>query len=260
MTDHPAIEVSTFIEAPVDVVFSFFADPARFALWFEHGSQIRPGRGGEVVLKSPMGPPASGPILEWIPNRKVVFAFGHPEGSGMLPPGSTTVTVLFAEVAGGTKVTVLHEGLPTERDRAGAGGGWRAALGRLSSAAWSQLTAGHLERLADDWVAAWNETDGARRAEHVARCFAEDGEFCDQFTRLQGRHELHGWIGGVLAMMPGAALERAGPVQQLHAYSCWPWQVRKEGAVIARGVNYCDLTPELRWRRVVGFWTQTPAH
>src|SRR5204863_3275942 len=124
-----SIEVSTYIEAPVRTVFAFFADPAKFAQWFEHGSTIVPGRGGRIELKSPMAPPASGPIEVWEENRRIVFGFGHPEGSGMLPPASSTVTVTFSEERGGTRVTIRHAGIADGRMRAGAGGGWQAGIG-----------------------------------------------------------------------------------------------------------------------------------
>ena len=58
--------------------------------------------------------------------RTLVFTWGW-----ALSGGSTTVHLAFKPVAGGTELTLTHEGLPTPQDREGHGKGWNSALNKL---------------------------------------------------------------------------------------------------------------------------------
>jgi uncharacterized protein YndB with AHSA1/START domain len=58
--------------------------------------------------------------------RALVFTWGW-----ALSGGSTTVRLAFKPVAGGTELTLTHEGLPTPEDREGHGKGWNSALNKL---------------------------------------------------------------------------------------------------------------------------------
>src|SRR5687768_9570375 len=127
----PNVEVAVVICAKPATVFRFFSDPARFAAWIGHGSAIQPKQGGTLALRSEHGPAAFGKITEWVENERITFTWGHEAGAG-LPPDSSTVTITFRAVAGGTEVRLVHSGLPGEA----AGGtqiGWRAHLGGLSN-------------------------------------------------------------------------------------------------------------------------------
>ena len=55
-----------------------------------------------------------------------------PEALGMPPktPGTTEVTVVLDEVDGGTRVTLIHAGVPAE---SGAARGWNAAFDKLAA-------------------------------------------------------------------------------------------------------------------------------
>ena len=249
------IEVSTHIEAPIDLVFSFFADPKRFQQWFDPGSAIEPGPRGTIEIRSQAGPPASGPIEQWEVNQRIVFRFGHPDGSGLLPPASSTVTVTFAEERGGTRVVIRHSGIADPAMRRGAAGGWQAGLGRLASACWGHRIGDRLSALVEAWSAAWGETDPAKRRALLESCFAEDGSFRDGYSRIDGREALTDWIGAVMGMMPGLRLEPTGPAQTIQGHLSWPWRVvGPDGAVVGAGHQYARLGPDLRFETSIGFW------
>lgn len=250
------IEVNTHIEAPIETVFSFFADPARFRQWFEHGSLIEPGPGGRVEIRSPMGPPATGPIEAWEPNRRIVFLFGHPEGSGMLPPASSTVTVTFAEERGGTRVSIRHSGIADEAMRRGAGSGWQAGLGRLAGACWRHRLGDRLPRLLEAWTKAWQEPDRHSRRALLAECFGERASFRDMFARIDDREALVDWIGGVQQMMPGLMMEPTAAAHAVQGHLTWPWRVvAPDGSVVGTGHQYAELGPDLLMAASIGFWT-----
>ena len=76
------------------------------------------------------GTPVRGRYRELDPPNGVAFTWGF-AGSDELPPGSSTVEVLFVPEAGGTRVEVVHSGLPPARRQRYAEG-WRKYLDRLA--------------------------------------------------------------------------------------------------------------------------------
>ena len=78
------------------------------------------------------GHPCAGATESWIRRTRVVFTWGF-AGSDELPPGSSTVEVRFSKEAGGTRVELVHRGLPPSRTVTHAAG-WRRFLDRLALA------------------------------------------------------------------------------------------------------------------------------
>src|SRR5206468_4791638 len=76
------------------------------------------------------GTPVRGRYQELDPPNRVVFSWGF-AGSDELPPGSSRVEVLLTSEAGGTRVEVVHTGLPASRAQ-GHTKGWRRYLDRLA--------------------------------------------------------------------------------------------------------------------------------
>src|SRR6185295_11811411 len=69
------------ILAPVDTVFRFFTDSARWASWWGAGSTIDATPGGRVLIRHPGGTEVTGEVLEIAPPKRIVFTYGNASGA-----------------------------------------------------------------------------------------------------------------------------------------------------------------------------------
>ena len=126
------IVATEHINAPPEVVFPYFTDPALIVTWIGDRAELDPQPGGLFSLD--MGDViARGTYLTIEPPHRVAFSWGIP-GSDTLPPGGSTVEVVLTPDGDDTIVTLTHRGLPPTHignHRAG----WEHRLGRLRLAA-----------------------------------------------------------------------------------------------------------------------------
>jgi uncharacterized protein YndB with AHSA1/START domain len=120
------------IEAPPEVVFAYFTDPALIVEWIGNRAELDPRPGG--VFSLDMGEVvARGAYIAVEPPHRVVFSWGI-SGSDTLPPGGSTVEVALTPDGDDTMVVLTHRGLPSshlDSHRAG----WEHRLVRLHVAA-----------------------------------------------------------------------------------------------------------------------------
>src|SRR5215471_4541703 len=129
------IRREVMIDAPPDVVFSFFTDPAKFILWLGRVAELDARPGGLFRVNVNGRDVVRGTFLEVVPPRRVVFTWGWEGKESAVPPGSTRVEITLApEGAGGTRLRLTHTGLP-EPSRGGHDEGWVHYLARLGVAA-----------------------------------------------------------------------------------------------------------------------------
>mgnify|MGYP003482314901 FL=1 len=127
------------IKAPPERVFNAWLNPQMFARIMKIGPDmdiadpvIDPRIGGRfsfLVKMSETDAPHSGTYLDITRHSRIAFTWESPystEGS--------TVTITFAEVPGGTDVTLNHVKFKSEDSRDGHFKGWTAILGNLDAA------------------------------------------------------------------------------------------------------------------------------
>lgn len=120
-----------FVEAPRDRVFKFFVDPEWLPRWLGVAAQLDPRPGGQFRFEVTRGEWCVGEYVHVEPPRKVAFTWGWENEMMNLPPGSSLVEVELTVEAGGTRLTLIHSGLP---DRDGLNlhaDGWSRYLDRL---------------------------------------------------------------------------------------------------------------------------------
>ncbi|MFE9655029.1 SRPBCC domain-containing protein [Micromonospora sp. NPDC006431] len=109
------IERTIQIDAPPEVVWRFFTDPARMARWLGP-ADLDPMPGGELTFQLTDGPGlvVRGHFTELRPYEKIAFTFGWEPTPGVpdLPPGSSQVEVTLSAQAGGTLLTLRHTSVP----------------------------------------------------------------------------------------------------------------------------------------------------
>jgi uncharacterized protein YndB with AHSA1/START domain len=134
MSAPPEIVREVMIAAPPAVVFPFFVDPEKMVAWKAVEANLDPRPGGTFRIDVTGHDVARGEYVEIDPPRRVVFTFGWEAGAPSVPPGSTTVEITLIPDGDGTRVRLVHRGVPDEI-RAGSAEGWDHYLPRLVIAA-----------------------------------------------------------------------------------------------------------------------------
>ena len=147
------------VQLPVDVdeAFALITQPERLRRWQTVSAYVDLRAGGDWRWTVTPGHVASGTFREVDPGRRVVFGWGW-DGSADLAPDSSVITITLEPAAGGTSVTLVHEGLTPEQE-VGHAEGWNHFLGRLEQAA-ATGDAGP-----DEWAAAPENLDQLVSAE-----------------------------------------------------------------------------------------------
>jgi uncharacterized protein YndB with AHSA1/START domain len=121
------------IDAPREIVFSYFSDPAKHILWQGTAAELDPRPGGRFRLTFAPGFVASGEYLDIDPPSRIRYTWGwEQEGSDVLPAGASTVEITLDEHDGETTVRLRHSGLPDPGMVEFHGHGWDECLTELA--------------------------------------------------------------------------------------------------------------------------------
>jgi uncharacterized protein (TIGR03086 family) len=140
---------SALLPVSPDEAFALITEPERLRRWQTVSAYVDLRAGGDYRWTITPGHVAAGTYSECEPGRRIVFGWGW-EGSDVLPPDASTVTVTIEPAGEGSKVTVVHEGLDEQQEK-GHAEGWDHYLERLEKLA----TAG--DAGPDEW--AWAPED-----------------------------------------------------------------------------------------------------
>jgi len=121
------------VMARPETIFSLLTDPSKIVRWKGTQAELDPRPGGIYRVQFNTQEIARGKYVDLVPNQRVVFTWGW-EGSGAVPPGSSTVEITLTRDGDGTIVTLEHRDLPEEA-RAKHLEGWDLYLNRLAIAA-----------------------------------------------------------------------------------------------------------------------------
>lgn len=132
--DTKAIEKVINIAARPETVFRLLTDPNEYIRWKGKLAQLEPRPGGTFRVDFQNDKDiAAGKFVEVVPGRRVVFTWGW-EGSEIVPPGSSTVEIDLEPDGQGTRLRLVHRGLP-EGAVASHTEGWDFFLPRLTNVA-----------------------------------------------------------------------------------------------------------------------------
>ena len=132
--DTKVIERTITIEASPETVFRLLTDPVEYVRWKGKLARLDPRSGGEFRVEfASTADIVVGRYVEIVPSRRVVFTWGW-EGNAMVPPGSSTVEIDLEAAGEGTRLRLVHRGLPHASVGTHAEG-WDYFLPRLSDVA-----------------------------------------------------------------------------------------------------------------------------
>ena len=114
-------------------------------------------------------------------------------------------------------------------------------------------------QIVERYLAAWNETDPAKRRALVDEVWAQDGRYTDPLGDARGRAEIDGLIGAVQQQFPGFVFTLGGAVDAHHDQARFTWHLgpaeAQEPVVI--GFDVAVLDGE-KLGRVYGFLDKVP--
>jgi uncharacterized protein YndB with AHSA1/START domain len=155
--DNTLVRTAVDVSAPPDIAFAVFTDG--IDRWWTRAHHVQSGElkeigvdphvGGRMWEENDSGDVCTwGRVLAWDPPR--TFAFSWLIGSDWAVPGpdaaGSRVTVTFAPIASGTRVTLVRDeldvhgpGWESVRDGVGSDGGWPAGLRQFADAVTATL-------------------------------------------------------------------------------------------------------------------------
>jgi len=138
-------EYATSIEihASPAAVFEYLVTADGMTAWMGQHAVLDPRPGGAFEVDI-AGSPIRGEFLEVDRPHRVVVSWGL-AGSREFPVGASTVSFTLTATGGGTRVDLLHSGLPEDRG-SGHAYGWAHFLPRLRTVAQGGIA------VADHWV------------------------------------------------------------------------------------------------------------
>jgi uncharacterized protein YndB with AHSA1/START domain len=132
--DTKVIEKVIRIAAKPETVYRLLTDPQEYVRWKGQLAQLEPRAGGDFRVDFPADKgTVIGEFVEVVPGRRVVFTWGWQE-SAVVPPGSSTVEIDLEPDGQGTRLRLVHRGLP-EGAIAAHTEGWDYFLPRLTNVA-----------------------------------------------------------------------------------------------------------------------------
>lgn len=240
----PAGPVGVTVDVGVEAgeLRRWFLDPERWVRFQGRHAWIDPTLGGRLRVEMADGVYTAGTFVE-IGERRLVFTWGR-EADLAMPVGSTTVTVDLQPTATGTRITLVHDGIPDRSLAEEHAGGWRYHLVRLGVAA---SGVGRDAEVVDLFLAATAEPNPIARRGLLERTCAGDVEVADGHDDTYGITPLASKLGRLVAEAPTVRLVRVGEVQRVGSLLRCDYALRRAPDVeLERGELVASLDRQRR--------------
>jgi hypothetical protein len=117
-----------------------------------------------------------------------------------------------------------------------------------------------MQEIIERYLAAWNETDPARRRSLVDEVWAPDGSYTDPLADVRGREAIDALIGAVQQQFPGFVFTLGGAVDAHHDQARFSWHLGPEGAAEPVVIGFdVAVVEQDRIGSVYGFLDKVPA-
>jgi|SRR5215211_1220196 uncharacterized protein YndB with AHSA1/START domain len=132
-----------YIDAAPETVFEFFVDSSKLCRWLALEARLDPRPGGVCVQvhdgvdRGGGRCTMEGTFVAVEPPNHVAFTWGFADPTVHVKPGGSLVDVTLEPVGSGTRVVLVHRGLPPE-EIGNHDQGWTTMLARLADAVASQ--------------------------------------------------------------------------------------------------------------------------
>jgi hypothetical protein len=117
-----------------------------------------------------------------------------------------------------------------------------------------------IQRLIDDYLAAYGEPDQARRSDAVKRLWADDAQLIDPPLAARGHAQIVAQADQLLAQFPGHRFRRSSGIDAHHGLARYAWQLLSPaGQVVLEGCDFAQVDGAGRLAQVAGFFGALPA-
>jgi hypothetical protein len=115
------------------------------------------------------------------------------------------------------------------------------------------------DKIAQQYIAAWNETDAGRRRALIAETWAEDATYVDPLMAGRGHAEVDALMGAVQQRFPGFRFALIGQPDGFGDKVRFSWGLGPDGAEAPiKGTDFVQVE-DGRLKSVTGFLDQVPA-
>lgn len=115
-------------------------------------------------------------------------------------------------------------------------------------------------KLAEQYIATWNETDSSARRALINETWAQDGRYIDPLAEVTGRDQIDAVIAAAQAQFAGMTFRLAGPVDAHHDQARFTWTLGPDGAdAVVIGFDVAQRDADGRLALVLGFLDKLPS-
>jgi hypothetical protein len=116
-----------------------------------------------------------------------------------------------------------------------------------------------VNKLAEDYIALWNEKDQERRLDLLDTTWTSNATYADPLMRGTGYREIDGLIAAVQARFPAFRFALAGPADGFGEHVRFSWTLGPQGGeAVVKGTDFIMREGD-RISSVTGFLDQVPA-
>jgi hypothetical protein len=111
------------------------------------------------------------------------------------------------------------------------------------------------------YIAAWNESDGGRRRDLIARTWGEDGSYLDAHREGTGHAAIDAMIAAVQERFPGYRFRLSSGIEAHHDRVRFSWSAggTEQALLFFGGTDFAMLADDGRLRAVTGFTDAMPS-
>jgi hypothetical protein len=115
-------------------------------------------------------------------------------------------------------------------------------------------------KLAEQYIAAWNETDPSARRALIDEVWSADGRYLDPLAQVEGRDQIDAVIAAAQEQFAGMTFRLAGPVDAHHDQARFTWELGPDGAeALVVGFDVAQRDADGRLALVLGFLDKVPS-
>jgi hypothetical protein len=115
-------------------------------------------------------------------------------------------------------------------------------------------------KLAEQYIATWNETDPAERRAMIDEVWSASGRYTDPLADVSGRDQIDAVIAAAQAQFTGLTFRLAGAVDAHHDQARFSWELGADGAEsVVAGFDVAQRDAEGRLSLVLGFLDKVPS-